>query len=241
MSSHSNISSDTYLRSSILEYPFNEPFNHLVAGSISTLILCGIILLATKIYGRAVNKLPFPPGPPRLPLIGNLHQAPRQLPWMVYGNWAKKYGPLYMLSYAGHKFMMISDFATVRDLLEKKSNKYSSRPQMPLADKDVNKGIFPSLNTYDGNARSHERLRLSILGPRIAHSYIGVQDTESKQVLYDLLSSNGFKKHLTRYATSLIFALAYGKRLPNYDDEEVQETQWILSTFFHMGTYLQPQ
>jgi hypothetical protein len=140
-----------------------------------------------------------------------------------------------MLRYAGHTFMMISDFATVRDLLEKKSNIYSSRPQITIADSDVNKGMFPSLNTYDGNARSHERLRASILGPRIAHSYVAIQDTESKQVIFEFLSSNSFKQHFTRYATSLIFALSYGKRLPSYHDEEVQETQWILSTFFHMG------
>lgn len=187
------------------------------------------------------SQLPLPPGPPTLPLLGNLHQAPKHSPWLVYEQWSKKYGPLYMLNYAGHKFIMIHDFATANNLLEKKGNIYSSRPQMPLNDKDINKGMFPSLNTYDGNARSHERLRASILGPRIAQSYRIVQDTESKQVIFELLSSNSFKKIFTRYSTSMIFALAYGKRLPNYEDEEVQETQWILTTFIHMGADSPPR
>lgn len=98
--------------------------------------------------------------------------------------------------------------------------------------------MFPSLNSYDHNARSHERVRASILGPKIAQSYKIVQDTESKQVIFDLLSDGAFEKHFTRYATSLIFALAYGRRLEKYEDEEIQETLWILSTFFHIGKYL---
>lgn len=35
------------------------------------------------------------PGPPRLPLLGNALQMPRIREWVVYAEWAKKYGKIY--------------------------------------------------------------------------------------------------------------------------------------------------
>ncbi|KAH9475787.1 Cytochrome P450 monooxygenase COX1, partial [Psilocybe cubensis] len=33
-----------------------------------------------------------PPGPRRLPVIGNAHQMPDKDPWLVFGEWGKRYG-----------------------------------------------------------------------------------------------------------------------------------------------------
>ena len=34
----------------------------------------------------------LPPGPRRLPVIGNAHQMPTQSPWLVFSEWQKTYG-----------------------------------------------------------------------------------------------------------------------------------------------------
>jgi hypothetical protein len=36
--------------------------------------------------------LPYPPGPPSWPVIGNLFHIPKDAPWTVYADMSKKYG-----------------------------------------------------------------------------------------------------------------------------------------------------
>jgi len=36
--------------------------------------------------------LPYPPGPPSWPIIGNLLDVPKENPWSAYADMSKKYG-----------------------------------------------------------------------------------------------------------------------------------------------------
>jgi hypothetical protein len=40
------------------------------------------------------RKLPLPPGPKKLPLLGNLLDMPYARPWEACMEWSKTYGPL---------------------------------------------------------------------------------------------------------------------------------------------------
>ena len=44
------------------------------------------------------NGLPLPPGPKGYPLIGNLFDIPVDKPWVVYDEWRKTYGKIYILN-----------------------------------------------------------------------------------------------------------------------------------------------
>jgi len=39
-----------------------------------------------------LKRLPYPPGPKRSPIIGNLHDMPTSHPWLKFTAWAKQYG-----------------------------------------------------------------------------------------------------------------------------------------------------
>ena len=41
---------------------------------------------------RRRRGLPYPPGPPSWPVIGNLLDVPKLSPWLAYANMSKKYG-----------------------------------------------------------------------------------------------------------------------------------------------------
>lgn len=45
------------------------------------------------IWSRRRNvKLPYPPGPKGLPLIGNLFDVPKQHEWLTYAKWSRDFG-----------------------------------------------------------------------------------------------------------------------------------------------------
>ena len=41
---------------------------------------------------RSRGGLPYPPGPPAWPIIGNLLDVPKNAPWVAYSDMSKKYG-----------------------------------------------------------------------------------------------------------------------------------------------------
>lgn len=50
------------------------------------------VILVHAFYQRTTrNKLPLPPGPPRLPIIGNLHNKPARFEWETYADWGRQY------------------------------------------------------------------------------------------------------------------------------------------------------
>ena len=56
-------------------------------------LLLVIVLLSYTIYGRLHSKaLQLPPGPRRLPLIGNLLDMPSGRAWLTYAKWCRDYG-----------------------------------------------------------------------------------------------------------------------------------------------------
>lgn len=58
-------------------------------------LVAGLGLLSLKWMQRRTKNprgLPFPPGPGRWPVIGNLPEIPTEKEWLTYSEWAKSYG-----------------------------------------------------------------------------------------------------------------------------------------------------
>lgn len=95
-----------------------------------TAIVLFTVLVAIYYIKRRGKLSRLPPGPPPLPVIGNLHQAPKEYIWLAFKNWIDQYGPLVSVDFAGTRLVLIGDYETAHNLLDKRSSIYSSRPRM---------------------------------------------------------------------------------------------------------------
>ncbi len=130
----------------MLELVISKVFFHPYLSSFITVCLVATVLLRR----RQVH--PLPPGPRRLPILGNIFDFPKGFAathWAkhkdVYGEPSSPItevpmlniitGPLSSVQALGMTFVIINDVKIASDLLEKRSAKYSHRPFANFAGK----------------------------------------------------------------------------------------------------------
>ena len=105
-------------------------------------VLVALILIIFQKYHKIGHRpRNYPPGPPTLPLVGNLHQIPREKRHLQFEKWARQYGPIYSLI-LGTKVMIVLNLdLAIKDLLDKRGAIYSSRPEAYIAQNILSGGL----------------------------------------------------------------------------------------------------
>jgi Cytochrome P450 len=71
---------------------------------------------------------PFPPGPPRYPIIGSLRSFP-QTKWQeTFTKLRETYGGLIYYEVLGQPFLIVNSLEVAKELMDKRGNIYSGRP-----------------------------------------------------------------------------------------------------------------
>ena len=119
---------------------------------IDTLAFLSFLYLLTVFRDHKRRRgLPYPPGPPSRPIIGNLLDIPKDAPWTAYADMSKKYGTkVNSCDMRSHKLkftskgdvmcfrvfsqviVVLCSLSAVKDLLEKRGEIYSERPILPI-------------------------------------------------------------------------------------------------------------
>jgi hypothetical protein len=131
---------------------------------------------------RRRGGLPYPPGPPPLPMIGNILDIPQDTPWTAYVDMSRKYGthniidvtcsPLLKLTPAfqddviclrvfSEVVVVLNSLSALKDLLEKRGQIYSERPLLPIAE------MYVLYHSYlpNGHANNPQFLGWIWIGP----------------------------------------------------------------------------
>lgn len=109
----------------------------------------------------------------------------------------------------------------------------------------VTKGMHMLLRPYDARYRLHQRMEAPLLNFRAANCYRPLQDLESRQVLFDILTAAeapgekenviNFHHHFERSMASFIYCLAYGYRLKTGHEPEIEDAKRVQNEFSRTG------
>lgn len=100
-----------------------------------------ILILFQKHYRIGHRPKNYPPGPPTLPFLGNLHQIPKEKRHLQFEKWAREYGPIYSLILGTKVMIVLNSDLAIKDLLDKRGAIYSSRPEAYIAQNILSGGL----------------------------------------------------------------------------------------------------
>ncbi|KAK6382185.1 hypothetical protein LTS17_004072 [Exophiala oligosperma] len=157
-----------------------------------------IFLYALCTVGRRGKN--YPPGPPTLPLLGNLHQIPLKGAHFKFTEWAKVYGGIFSLKLGPGTAVVVTDRRVVREFLDKQSAISSFSP--------------PS---YVGNLiTGGDHVLVMDAETMCDKKHVNVVNAEAIQMLRDtVVDPKGLMKHPKRFANSIIMSLVFGVRTPD--------------------------
>ncbi|KAI1261749.1 cytochrome P450 [Xylariaceae sp. FL1019] len=185
-----------------------------------TLLLIAFIVRGYKLLTVGRRPKHYPPGPPTLPIIGNLHQVPSENTHLQFQKWARDYGPIFSLMAGSRPIIVLNTDDAVKDLFDRRGSIYSSRPNSYIMDV-VTGGTKFGLMPYNNTWKKCRAICHRELGPQSAKSFVPYVDLETKQTLNELLfKPELFMDHIRRYTNSYAFQITFGFRVPdtyNYD------------------------
>ncbi|KAI5246852.1 cytochrome P450 [Aureobasidium subglaciale] len=174
--------------------------------------------------GLGLRPKSYPPGPPTLPIIGNLHQIPSKNEYLQFTKWAKQYGPIYSIMVGSRPIIVLSSAEVVRDLLDKRSAIYSDRPSAYASNHIAISKLRLVFMPYTPLWRKLRKVTHSLLSIKAVKNYDPYQELERKQMLNEMLTSpDDFFLSLQRYTTSLAATLLFGWRASSNKDERIHK------------------
>ncbi|KAI4519194.1 cytochrome P450 [Schizophyllum commune Loenen D] len=174
--------------------------------------LLTIVGAAACLYSHRRDDLPLPPGPRKLPVVGNLFHMPRSLEWEKYTEWAKE-------------FVVLNTYDACVEILEKRSRMYSSRPVLPMVGDIMKMDISPIIMPY-----ARRRLMHGMLNPTAAVQFHPCIQKSVHTLLRAMLDAgeDGLEPALRHLAASTILRVAYGIDVSDKDGPHVSEAEKAL-------------
>ncbi|KAG5730749.1 Steroid 17-alpha-hydroxylase/17,20 lyase [Termitomyces sp. T112] len=186
-------------------------------------MLDGIQLVATAILiitlgafctrsNNSARKLP--PGPHGLPLVGNVLQVPTKHLATYFRTLYNQYGGIVYLNLLGTNVIVIGDGKLARELMDKRSAKYSGRPIEPY----MRKYIDPAKKYwgfYDpsGTFRIGRKLTTQVMSSVRAGKSHQLHRFEAMLTLQRIIEKpEEWYHHIDRFAVSIIISAMFGVR-----------------------------
>ncbi|KAH6915729.1 cytochrome P450 [Coprinopsis sp. MPI-PUGE-AT-0042] len=175
----------------------------------STAVVSCIVLLLR----RKQRELPYPPTPKGIPILGNALQIPFHESWLAFQQMSRELdSDIIHLNAAGESLIVLNSVADARELLGKRSAKYSSRRHAIMANELMGWGWLMSGLPYGQAWRDRRKLFQKIFD---RHSNMEMVEERTTQYAYRMIGQlleapDDFQEHIRHLVGGLAFSLAYG-------------------------------
>ncbi|OCH91972.1 cytochrome P450 [Obba rivulosa] len=213
-----------------------------VTWSIGLLVI--VVLYVLRPYLRVVplKSLPYAPGPPMRPFIGNIMDIGAGKLWLKLTDYKYEYGDLVYLQGLGKSILVVNSLKAMTDLFEKRANKYSDRPILVFGNDLMGINRNFSFCDYNDEWRAQRKLAHTALNLTAVKGYYGMQEDVAAVFARDLLQAPGNFMALMRLtASKIILAITYGISLDTPEDKYItilEESSRLGVKAAMPGTYL---
>ncbi|TFY69693.1 hypothetical protein EVJ58_g256 [Rhodofomes roseus] len=128
----------------------------LLSGAAASVALALCVLYS--VYLKMSKRRDLPPGPPRVPFLGNIHQLPQLYQHKTFMEWAAQYGDVIYAEFFTQPTIIISSVKAAYDLMEKRGAKYSNRPRFVRNIELIGWTGNIAFRQYDDGWRRHRKL-----------------------------------------------------------------------------------
>ncbi|KJA15574.1 hypothetical protein HYPSUDRAFT_148882 [Hypholoma sublateritium FD-334 SS-4] len=187
-------------------------------------LLALALALTALWYRRKENAASsMPPGPPPLPVIGNLFDIPRKAEALAYSRLADKYGNMVYMSVLGKNIYLVSSVHILNDLFNKRSANYSDRPYSTMLHKLMDLEWIFAFRSYGNVWREQRKLFHSQFQETVASDYMTLQVNSARDLARAILASpEDLIEHLHTHAASVLMGMTYGLKMTPQTSEVVR-------------------
>ncbi|KAL7598486.1 hypothetical protein Lser_V15G22877 [Lactuca serriola] len=203
---------------------------------LSSLILSFYFILNRKF--KASKPLNLPPGPPKLPIIGNLHQIGGALPQHAFRELAKKYGPIMHLQLGQISTIVVSSPQLAKEVFKTNDLALASRPYTLLADIVLYGSSDVALGPYSDYWRQMKKIiTVELLSPKKVRSFSCFREQEVDHFIEFIRSNCGkpviIRDKVTRMINNIVCKSSFGDNCKQQDVliELVDELGRLVSGF----------
>ncbi|KAK4432704.1 cytochrome [Sesamum alatum] len=213
-----------------------------------------LLLLAVVIFPLAIlffsnrrkrlRKSSYPPGPPGLPFVGNLHQFDTATPHIYLWRLSNKYGPVMFMKIGSKPVLVVSSPRIAKEVLKTHDLVFSSRPRVLGQYKLSYNSLDVAFAPYSESWRELRKICvLHLLSSKQVQSFRPVREDEVFRMIRNLSvgASSGEVANLSlimvALTSTLICRTAFGKKNDEGSgqrrfDELMIESQAMQGGFF---------
>ncbi|KDP36253.1 hypothetical protein JCGZ_09818 [Jatropha curcas] len=176
------------------------------------------IFIALRIWKKSKSNstLNLPPGPKKLPLIGNIHNLAGYLPYHRLRDLSNEYGPIMHLQLGEINSIVVSSPELAKEVMKTHDINFAYRPFVLAGDivsykcKDI---AFAPYGEYWRQLR--KMCSLELLTAKRVQSFKSIREEEGSKLLQSISSSSGSPVNFSKMTSSLTYSIisraAFGK------------------------------
>ncbi|KAJ6555567.1 cytochrome P450 monooxygenase [Mycena vulgaris] len=155
-----------------------------------------------------------PPGPPTLPIIGNLLDIPRSREVLTYNAMADKYGDMVYLSVLNKNIFLISSARILNELFNQRSANYSDRPHSTMLNRLMDLEWIFAFSSYGTMWRETRKMFHSQFQESVAPDLRPLQVKVAHDVLRQIIASpEDLFRHLHLHVAGFLMEIAYAMEM----------------------------